>query len=88
MLQYNSRPAHSSYLQQARRTWLLFSLVRRNEDVFFLIPYLRPQVKILSEDTGDNPDESRVLLHAHTHSISDKELEQQKRLKLISDHKR
>ena len=44
--------------------------------------------KILSEDTDDNPDESRVLLHVRARDISDEELEQQKWIKLISDHKR
>ncbi|KAF8559498.1 hypothetical protein OG21DRAFT_1594361 [Imleria badia] len=46
------------------------------------------EAKILSEDTDDNPDDSRVLLHPRARDISDDQLEQQKWLKLISDHKR
>lgn len=46
------------------------------------------EAKILSEDTDDNADDSRVLLHARARDISDDQLEQQKWLKLISDHKR
>lgn len=44
--------------------------------------------KILAEDTDDTPDDSRVLLHPRARDVSDEELEQQKWLKLISDHKR
>lgn len=44
--------------------------------------------KILTEDTDDNPEDSRVLLHPRARDVSDEELEQQKWLKLISDHKR
>lgn len=44
--------------------------------------------KILAEDTDDNPDDSRVLLHARARDVSDEDLQQQKWLKLISDHKR
>lgn len=41
--------------------------------------------KILSEDTDDNPDESRVLLHPRAREMSDEELEQKKWLKLMTD---
>jgi protein SMG6 len=44
--------------------------------------------KILSEDTDDSPDDSRILLHARARDVSDEDLQQQKWLKLISDHKR
>lgn len=43
--------------------------------------------RILSEDTDDIPDDARVLLHARAREVSDEELEQQKWIKLISDHK-
>ncbi|KAH7930887.1 hypothetical protein BV22DRAFT_1054224 [Leucogyrophana mollusca] len=43
--------------------------------------------KILNEDTDDNADDGRVLLHGRGREISDEELEQQKWMKLISDHK-
>ncbi|KAF8448043.1 hypothetical protein L210DRAFT_3441767 [Boletus edulis BED1] len=45
------------------------------------------ELKILTADTDENPDESRILLHARARDVSDEELEQQKWLKLISDHK-
>lgn len=44
--------------------------------------------KIIAEDTDDNPEDSFVLLHARAREVSDEELEQQKWIKLISDHKR
>ncbi|KIJ69496.1 hypothetical protein HYDPIDRAFT_79483 [Hydnomerulius pinastri MD-312] len=44
--------------------------------------------KILSEDTDDNADEGRILLHGRGREVTDEELEQQKWVKLISDHKR
>ncbi|KAG9318401.1 hypothetical protein JVU11DRAFT_492 [Chiua virens] len=43
--------------------------------------------RILTEDTDDYPEDSRVLLHARAREVSDEELEQQKWLKLITDHK-
>jgi protein SMG6 len=44
--------------------------------------------KILAEEADDKPDDSHILLHARARNISDEDLQQQKWLKLISDHKR
>ncbi|EGN96009.1 hypothetical protein SERLA73DRAFT_112057 [Serpula lacrymans var. lacrymans S7.3] len=46
------------------------------------------ETKILNEDTDDQADESRVMLHGHGKDVPDDDLEQQKWRKLISDHKR
>jgi hypothetical protein len=44
--------------------------------------------KILNEDTDDNVEDSRIVLHGRGRDQSDEELEQQKWSKLISDHQR
>ncbi|KAF8841181.1 hypothetical protein BDN67DRAFT_928908 [Paxillus ammoniavirescens] len=44
--------------------------------------------KILNEDTDDNAEDGRIVLHGRGREASDDELEQQKWSKLISDHKR
>jgi protein SMG6 len=44
--------------------------------------------KILAEDADDKPDDSCILLHARARNVSDEDLQQQKWLKLVSDHKR
>ncbi|KAF9228014.1 hypothetical protein BS17DRAFT_747074 [Gyrodon lividus] len=44
--------------------------------------------KILNEDTDDNAEDGRIVLHGRAREAGDEELEQQKWSKLISDHKR
>ena len=46
------------------------------------------ETKILSEDADDHPDEGRVLLQSRGREVSDEDLQQQKWMKLIVDHKR
>lgn len=44
--------------------------------------------KILNEDSDENADEGRVLLQGRGREVTEEELEQQKWLRVISDHKR
>lgn len=44
--------------------------------------------KIRNEDSDDNADEGRILLHGRGREVSEDELEQQKWQRVISDHKR
>lgn len=44
--------------------------------------------KILNEDSDENVDEGRVLLQGHGREVTEEELEQQKWLRVIADHKR
>jgi hypothetical protein len=46
------------------------------------------ETKILNEDVDDYPDEGRVLLQSRGREVSDEDLQQQKWMKLIVDHKR
>ncbi|KAG1756261.1 uncharacterized protein EDB91DRAFT_1091560 [Suillus paluster] len=46
------------------------------------------ETKILNEDADDYVDEGRVLLQGRGREVSDEDLQQQKWMKLISDHKR
>ncbi|KAG0705195.1 hypothetical protein DFH29DRAFT_908006, partial [Suillus ampliporus] len=46
------------------------------------------ETKILNEDADDYVDEGRVLLQGRGREVSDDDLQQQKWMKLISDHKR
>jgi hypothetical protein len=46
------------------------------------------ETKILNEDSDDHLDEGRVLLQGRGREVSDEDLQQQKWMKLIVDHKR